>query len=151
MELYLVQHGIAVSEEVDPHKGISREGRLQTLRVLAFLCVKDFNVDVLWHSKKQRAVDTAYVIQDNISIKEVVARDDLSPLSEIKDLPNEIIQLDKNLMIVGHLPFLGRLVSQLITGSDNYELVSFKHSGVVCLDYKDSKWRIKWIVAPDII
>ncbi len=150
MKLYLVQHGIALKEDVDPKKGLSREGKIQTLRVLAFLGAKGFNVDVLWHSNKQRAIDTAKVITDNIQVGEVSTRNDLSPLSEVGDLPLQITNLNKNLMIVSHLPFLNRLLSKLILGVDVYELILFRNSCIVCLDYKD-RWRIEWIVNPDII
>mgnify|MGYP000141373337 CR=1 FL=1 len=150
MKLYLVQHGIALKEDVDPKKSLSREGKIQTLRVLAFLGAKGLNVDVLWHSNKQRAIDTARVITENIKVAEVSERSDLSPLSEVGDLPAQIVNLNKNLMIVSHLPFLNKLLSKLILGVDTYELVLFKNSCIVCLDYKD-RWRIEWVVCPDII
>ena len=35
-------------------------------------------------------------------------------------------------MIVGHLPFLGKLVALLITGSEKTEIVEFRFGCVVC-------------------
>ena len=53
-------------------------------------------------------------------------------------------------MLIGHLPFLQRLASLLLTGSDSLELISFTYSAVVCLEYTE-KWEIAWFLTPDLI
>ena len=55
-------------------------------------------------------------------------------------------------MIVGHLPFLGKLVALLVTGSEKNEIVEFGFGGVVCVDRRDDKkWRIAWMVTPSLL
>jgi len=55
-------------------------------------------------------------------------------------------------MLVGHLPFMGRLTSYLITASVDTPVFKFQNSGILCLD-KDpdiGSWVIKWALMPKI-
>jgi phosphohistidine phosphatase len=55
-------------------------------------------------------------------------------------------------MLVGHLPFMERLTSFLITGSIDKPVFKFQNSGIVCLD-KDPEpqaWVIRWALMPKI-
>jgi len=53
-------------------------------------------------------------------------------------------------MLVGHLPFMERLVSCLITGSPDKSIIKFQTGGIVCLDQieKNGSWYIKWALMP---
>ncbi|MBT4364970.1 MAG: hypothetical protein HOD17_10835 [Desulfobacteraceae bacterium] len=55
-------------------------------------------------------------------------------------------------MIVGHLPFLDRLTSFLITGSVDKSVFKFQNGGIVCLikEPENDSWVIKWALMPDI-
>ena len=55
-------------------------------------------------------------------------------------------------MIVGHLPFLGKLASELLAGDESAEVVAFRNSGIACLGSDSSRtWKLEWMVTPDII
>lgn len=55
-------------------------------------------------------------------------------------------------MIVGHLPFLGRLISRLLIDSDSPDLVAFQPGAVVCLERSEVKsWHIRWMVVPELL
>jgi phosphohistidine phosphatase len=59
-------------------------------------------------------------------------------------------------MLVGHLPFLERLASQLILKSPDIPVVRFTNGGIVCLDQwereSDKKiWLVKWVLTPEIV
>ncbi len=65
------------------------------------------------------------------------------------------IELEENVMVVGHMPFMERLVSFLITGSENCRVYKFQNSGIVCLDMERGEankadWFIKWTLNPNI-
>ncbi len=150
MFLYLVQHGLSLTEEQNSERPLSPEGKKQTQKTAAFLKTKSIRVDCLWHSAKLRAIQTAQIIARAVSCSEILQRDDLNPLDSPARLPDEIQSLNKSLMIVGHLPFLQKLASLLLTGSENYPLVSFKNSGVVCLEFRET-WKIAWILTPELM
>ena len=55
-------------------------------------------------------------------------------------------------MIVGHLPFLGKLVSLLVTGSEKNEIVEFHFGSVVCIERRDDgKWKVAWMITPALL
>jgi len=55
-------------------------------------------------------------------------------------------------MIVGHLPFLGRLAALLLTGNADNEVVAFQFGCVVCLSGDDSgRWKLEWMMVPELL
>ena len=56
-------------------------------------------------------------------------------------------------MIVGHLPFLERLTSLLLTGCGSAgDMIAFKQGGIVALDAgEENKWQIEWMITPGLI
>ncbi|NIO47813.1 MAG: phosphohistidine phosphatase SixA [Candidatus Aminicenantes bacterium] len=150
MKLYLIQHGISLPEEKDPEKSLSLEGKEETQRTAEFLKAKNIEVDAVWHSPKQRAAQTAQIIVNSIFCSEIKERDDLNPLDPVANFPEEIKSSNKNLMIIGHLPFLQKLASLLLSGSETNQFISFKNSGVVCLEYTDT-WKVAWMVTPALL
>lgn len=150
MRLYLIQHGLALPEAQDPQKSLSPEGKEQTQKMAEFLRTKNIKVDYLWHSPKMRAKQTAQIISESILCPGVQERDDLNPLDPVSQFPVKIQSLNKDLMIVGHLPFLATLASLLLTQSEENQPVSFINSGVVCLEYTEN-WKVLWMVTPDLV
>jgi phosphohistidine phosphatase len=55
-----------------------------------------------------------------------------------------------NIMLVGHLPFMERLTSFLITGSIDKPVLKFQNGGIVCMDRDPDNqyWFIKWALMP---
>jgi phosphohistidine phosphatase len=150
MRLYLVRHGKAQPKEKDPNKSLSTQGRSVTRKTGLFLKEKQFIVEAVWHSPKKRAVETAEIIVQNLSCDQIEERDDLNPNDPAGKFPKEIEKLNKELMVVGHLPFLQKLLSLLLTGKQNLDLVEFINSGVVCLEFKEN-WKILWCVEPKLM
>lgn len=150
MKVYLIQHGLSYSLDVDPKRSLSEEGKAQTLKVARFLKEKNLKVDLIWHSKKERSIQTAQIIFEHIPQAVMVSRGDLNPLDSVDKFAGELQALNKDLMIVGHLPFLQKLASKLLVGSANLELISFRNSYPLCLEYKDG-WKLLWILNPDLV
>ena len=54
-------------------------------------------------------------------------------------------------MIVGHLPFLGKLAALFITGSEANEIVEF-YGSIVCIERRDEgKLKIAWMITPALL
>ena len=150
MRLYLIRHGISLPEEKDPEKSLSQEGKEQTQKIAEFLKTKSVKVDAIWHSPKLRAIQTAQIISKSIFCPEIQERNDLNPLDSVEKFPEEIQSLNKDLMIVGHLPFLQKLASLLLSGSETNQFISYNNSGAVCLEHTDT-WKIAWMVTPELM
>ena len=154
MNIYLMQHGKPVPKEKNPDKPLSDRGRDDVRKIAGFLKKAGIQVETVFHSGKTRARQTAEIISSKINPgKESQKRGGLSPLDDVKAIAEEIKQGQKDFMIVGHLPHLGKLISLLITGSDSSQVVSFQQGGVVCLrtNEEEKNWAIAWMLVPEII
>jgi phosphohistidine phosphatase len=154
MKIYLVQHGKPVSKEENPNKPLSIQGKEDVKRMTDFLFEAGVQVEEIFQSGKTRARQTADILASKlIPGREVLERKGLAPLDDAKVTAEEIVQIQKDIMIVGHLPHLSRLSSFLITGTDSSEVVRFQQGGVVCLNQNDDKekaWAIDWMVVPEL-
>jgi phosphohistidine phosphatase len=150
MNLYLVQHGQALAEYDDPLRALNDEGRKNAEKIAQFLRSNNIEVEEIWHSRKLRAMQTGQIIYQYIPCRKIVERDDLNPQDPVDKFPGEILEFEKDLIIVGHLPFLQKLASLILTGSSNFNLISFQYSAIACLQYQEN-WKIAWFVISDII
>ena len=153
MKLYLVQHAKAASKEIDPARSLTEEGLRDIQKVAAFIKSMNLSIDYLWHSGKKRAQQTARFLADVVMInKEHTACDGLAPNDDIMTLKNEIMLAQKDIMIVGHLPFLPKLASSLLVGRNSLYILEFRNAGIVCLNcFDDNQWRIDWMIIPEIL
>jgi phosphohistidine phosphatase len=153
MKLYLVQHAKAASKEADPQRSLTEEGRRDLQKVAAFIKPLNLSVDYLWHSGKTRARQTADVLSEVVEVKkEMAAHEGLSPNDNVTVLKDELISSRQDIMIVGHLPFLPKLASLLLTNSESSNAVAFKNGGIVCLEYSDDKqWQLRWMIVPGLL
>ncbi len=56
----------------------------------------------------------------------------------------------KSLMLVGHLPYLSRLVARLLEMEQDRVVVEFRMGGVVRLDRNQGgKWVVHWAITPE--
>lgn len=153
MKLYLVRHGEAVSEEVNPERPLSQRGRLNVEKMGRFLGRAKLKVDFIWHSGRMRAFETAQILGEALSVKDApVTKKGLAPLDPIELIENQLREREEDLMIVGHLPFLGKLASSLVSGSPSPDLVAFQAGGVACLErLEGGSWTLKWILSPGLL
>jgi phosphohistidine phosphatase len=151
--LYLVQHGEATSEEVDPKRPLTEKGRRDSLKTARFLKNADLEVDTIWHSTKERSKETASIFAKELSLKQsLLQKEKIGPKDPIVDVADDIGSLNENVMIVGHLPFLQRLASLLLLETESYEILQFKKGGVVCLERdEEGVWRLVFEVIPGLL
>jgi phosphohistidine phosphatase len=155
MALYLVQHGISASKDVDPERGLTSQGRIETERIARVAKGYSIKVGRIVHSGKKRAEQTASIYHDALSLKTPLeAVSGINPLDDVRVFAGTITP-GSELMVVGHMPFMQRLVSYLITGVEDVKVYEFQNSGIVCLDASEEPngnfdWFIKWTLNPNI-
>jgi len=148
MPLYLVQHGVAFSQDINPDRPLTPEGKEAIDVSAGFMKSRAVDISEIVHSGKTRAVETATLFAEQLGPGIAV--------TEVKDLnPNDDVAIlakglsgAANLMVVGHLPYLSRLASLLLAGNPDQPIVSFKNSGVVCLDQDQGVWTLCWAFVP---
>jgi phosphohistidine phosphatase len=152
MPVYLVQHGKSLPKEIDPEQGISAEGRAEVERIAEVAAGYNIRVSEIQHSGKKRARQTAEIFANAISPPHGIReRKGLKPLDDVAVLSRDLNNRD-NLMLVGHLPFMARLTSFLITGAIEPAVFKFQNGGIVSLhiDPATGLWMIQWTLMPNI-
>ena len=152
MTLYLVQHGQSLPKDVDPDQGLSKTGVTETERIAGVAKDYQINIGHILHSVKTRARKTADIFASALNpsggVKEV---DGLKPMDDVAAFAADLSP-DTHTMLIGHLPFMERMTSYLVTGSIDKPVFKFQNSGIVCLDQDpDTKsWIIIWTLMPHI-
>jgi phosphohistidine phosphatase len=153
MFVYLVQHAEAKKEEADPLRPLSEKGLGDINRVASHVSRLNISLEKIFHSSKLRARQTAEILSEYLKpYKGMTEVDGLSPMDNpdiwaerLKDLPGDV-------MLVGHLPHLGRLASLLLCGISEKNIVSFKMAGIVCLKRDETgEWSLQWMLTPDTL
>jgi phosphohistidine phosphatase len=149
MNVYLVQHGEAKAESVDPARPLSDQGRADVGRVAAAAARLGVEVHQIRHSYKTRAEQTAVILGEALSppggvvpAPGLAPRDGVHPVAEM--LPHE----PGPLMLVGHLPFMERLAGLLVTGEAACPVIRFCKGGIVCLVRQEGRWMVDWVLTP---
>src|SRR4030088_791629 len=148
MRVYLVQHGESKSEEEDPQRRLTDKGIVEVQKVAKFLRPLKLAVDAIWHSGKARAQQTGELLAEAVEARDrVVQREGLGPKDQVATIKEALQQAGDDVMIVGHLPFLDKLVAVLVTGSEENEILEFRFGSVVCIERRDDeKWKGAWMI-----
>ena len=150
MRIYLVQHGEARPKDEDADRRLADRGVREVERMAAFLKPLDLRVAAVWHSGKPRARQTADILAAAVAADGgVIERRGLAPKDPVTPVRKELLKAQEDVMIVGHLPFLGRLAAALVTGDDAADLVTFQYGAVLCIQCDDdTSATIRWMVPP---
>jgi phosphohistidine phosphatase SixA len=77
--------------------------------------------DCLWHSPKTRAQQTAQIFLNILGATDtsIEEKPELSPNGDVEQIYQELLNENKNaLFVISHLPFLDKLTSLLLSGSN---------------------------------
>jgi phosphohistidine phosphatase len=151
MRLYVVQHGEALSKDVDSERALSDAGRADAERLASFLAPKGLTISRVLQSGKLRAQQTAEILAGAFA-SELTPEEanGLNPLDDPQSLLRAIASWQEDVLIVGHLPFLVKLVGQMLTGTDD-SLVTFEPGTLVCLEGSEDRWSVAWVVPPALL
>lgn len=152
MYVYLMQHGEAMSQEQHPDRPLTERGRADVERIARMLARAHIPLTTIWHSGKCRAEQSAAIVAEHLhgqgSVKVV---EGLRPNDPVEPIAEVLQQHAESIFIVGHLPFLSRLVSFLVGGEPEKTIVHFQMGGVVCLAFQKGSWQIEWMLIPSLV
>lgn len=143
MSVWLMQHGLAEEEAVDPRKPLSAEGWRQVEAVADLLFALPARPARILHSGKLRAEQTANIVSAALSVP-AEHHLGLDPADIVEPWVPRVSA--EELLIVGHLPFLGKLAASLL-GAD---VVRFTPGGVVHFDRHGGGWQVVWALTPEL-
>jgi phosphohistidine phosphatase len=154
MRLYLIQTGEALSRETtDFDRPLSEAGRLNVEKLASLLSKANLHAQKVIHSGNTRAQQTLEIFRWAATPTRdlVEARQGLDPQDPVDPWVEEISQWTDDAVLVGHQPFLGKLVSRLIAERESPPVVRFVPGTAVCLEKGDEGWSIAWMMPPELI
>ena len=148
MHLYLIHHGVAVGPEEDARRPLSNVGMAGVARVAAKAAGLGAKPDVVWHSGKLRAKQTAQEFWRACNaLAEFAVSKDLQPEDPPQWIRDRLRGESRDIAIAGHFPFLPRLLALLTIGGQAG--ADFPLNGIVALVTEDEGdtyrelWRIE--------
>lgn len=153
IKLYLVQHGEAHPKEVDPDRALTDQGRGDIERLGVFLRQAGIRADRVMHSGKSRARQTAERLANDMAAGvEPETCGFINPGDDPGTFAEQSESWTADTLVVGHLPFMAKLVSCL-TIEENHRLhTAFQPGTVVCLERCDgAHWQLNWMIRPDLL
>lgn len=151
MNLLLAQHGQAKSKQEDADRPLTPQGAADADAMARWLQRAGCRIPEIRHSGKTRAEQTAARFAEGlVPSPRVQATSGLGPQDDVSALAEELSAREASVLIVGHLPFLTRLVGALVAGDPACQIVQFHYAGVVCLRREDDQWRVDWAMTPEL-
>ena len=153
MKLFLVRHGDAVSSDVHPERPLSEPGKAIVAKVGRHLKGLGIKVDEIRCSVKARARETAEIIANEIAPGTAPAETlGLKPNDSVEPVAQQLEEEQRDMMIVGHLPFLPTLAARLLGESKPPEPLGFPTAGVVALVRNEGGvWSAEFQIWPEQI
>jgi phosphohistidine phosphatase len=160
MNLFLLRHGLAVERAEfhfvsDPLRPLTPKGKRQLRKIAAAMRAMELRFDVILSSPLVRARQTAKIVAAELKLeKHLGFADELKPGGEAKKIVQKISALKKvpaNVLLVGHEPDLGELISLLATGKFGAGF-ALKKAGLAKLEMEKLCFgkcaTLAWLLAP---
>ena len=153
MKLYLAQHGEACAKDIDPERPLTDKGREDIERLAEFLARAGIEVERVIDSGKLRAAQTADLLAASVApLVELETHDRINPNDDPRAFDWEQATGGQDTLVVGHLPFMARLVSLLVVGDPDRSMTAYRPGSVVCLERdSDGHWQIDWMIRPHLL
>jgi len=147
----LVRHGEALPAHEDPLRSLSKNGGVRAGQTGAALARLLTGIHEIRHSGKARARETAEIVARIMpGSVPVVETSGLMPNDDPETIATDLEHDRRSLMLVGHLPFMGRLASRLLTGSQQGASMMLVDAGFIVLGWAHGRWHLVVSGSPDL-
>jgi len=161
MELIIVRHGIAEplgkkNEFSDEKRVLTLEGRNRMREIAKGLVKLGVEVDSVLCSPLSRALETAEIVAAGVGFnkKDISTTENLSPgatceglFAEIKSHPGA-----ETVLLVGHQPDLGILISKITHGIGNAASIQLKKGSICSINITETvptlRGEMMWLLNP---
>jgi phosphohistidine phosphatase len=158
MELYILRHGIAVEAGLgritrDADRPLTPEGRSKLQGIVKAMEALELEFDLILSSPYARALETAEIVAKGLRAANRLELDKtLEPEGSFRDLIESLkARRGKSVLLVGHEPFLSRLISFLVSGRPNLS-IRMKKGGLCKLTIETLKYgrcaALEWLLTP---
>ena len=160
MNLYLLRHGIAAEPDLagyapDSERPLTAKGAARLRETARAMQKLKLSFDLVLSSPFLRAKQTAEIIVRNLKLKKKLSiTDDLTPVGNPRLVIQELNLLrpePENVLLVGHEPYLGKLIALLAAGNTSLE-IDFKKGGLCKLEAEFLLYgrcsKLVWLLTP---
>lgn len=143
--IVLVHHGNALGPDVDPMRPLSGPGHAASARLAAAAAARGVSPDVVWHSGKLRARQTAELFWNACNpLAAFSAARGLQPADPPRWIRDQLAGDDRSILIAGHMPHLAGLLRLLCGEPPDGAATDFPLHGCVALDRHGDTWKELW-------
>jgi len=160
MNLFVLRHGIAVEPgapgyEKDSERPLTPEGKRRLRQIAAAMKKMDLRFDLILSSPLLRARQTAEIITESLKLKKQLAFSDAltpdgNPKALVRQL-NELKPVPEDVLLVGHEPYLSRLIA-LLTAGETGVAIDLKKGGLGKLEAESLRLgrcaTLVWLLTP---
>ena len=160
MNIYVLRHGLAVARGTpgiakDSDRPLTPKGKRKLGLIAEAMKALGLSFDLILSSPYLRARQTAAIVAGALNVrKKLKYSDSLTPGGSSKKLIehlNRLKPLPENVLLVGHEPYLTRLVSMLVSGETGFAVV-MKKGGLCKLSTEPLEHRqcatLEWLLTP---
>lgn len=160
MNIYILRHGLAVERgtagfKKDSDRPLTPKGKQRLWRIAEAMEAMELQFDAILSSPYLRAMQTAEIIAEAFELRrKLTFANALVPGGNPRLLIAHINKLEpapKNLLLVGHEPYLGKLIGMLAAGNTSMA-VDLKKGGLAKLEtetLRDGRCAmLAWLVTP---
>jgi phosphohistidine phosphatase len=149
MLIYLMRHGEAKDAMEDSERSLSEKGKDDVRLIAEELLKRGVSLDRIFYSPLKRAGETAKIMAEKLlPVGEPTETHELKPDDDPNIWRGRLCSHIKDIMIIGHLPHIGRLSTILTSGNIDAAGAIFPTSGINCIKRKDGKHTLEWSLSP---
>lgn len=159
MNLFLLRHGKAEPRSVkwrpDSQRPLTRDGEKRMAEVAHGARALELNFDLILTSPYVRAFRTAEILADVYGARKLFETKKLIAEAEPKTIVSEINEnfaSIQDIVLVGHEPFMTRLIATLIAGEGAAADIDLKKAGLCKLSIEKLTYgkcaRLNWLLTP---
>jgi phosphohistidine phosphatase len=160
MNLYILRHAIAVEHGApgitnDDDRPLTDKGIRKLKKVIKAIAAMDLEFDVILSSPLIRAKQTAEITADELKLrKNLKFTNDLKPGGNPRTLIQHINELSSkpgNIVLVGHEPYLSKLIALLSSGNTDTR-IDLKKAGLCKMEIETLQYArcatLCWLLTP---
>lgn len=152
MKLYIMRHGEAVDASQDPSRPLTNQGIEALNRMASALAASGTRINHILHSPRLRTTMTADIMAKHFHPEQVNECPlSLDNVDVLEDMVAMIQEWSDETLLVGHMPFVAHLTSQLLSGQASHLLTNFVPGAIACLEPQTPPhWVLSWFCQPNL-
>jgi phosphohistidine phosphatase len=158
LNLYLLRHGEAGNRTAIPVKDAERSltvaGRRELEEIATSMLSQGMRFDRILASPLKRAYETAAIVSKTFKTPSLLEQwNELRPEASRPDLYRRLSKLkqDSEILIVGHEPYLGTIIGEMVSGNGNSH-ISIKKGGLAKIRVTSfvpkASGELRWLLTP---